>query len=117
MNRNDVESIYKDLVNSLCDMPDNPIEALENSKAVAQDLGVAPKTIYKHIDDDKHLSKLFYGTNVFLWKAGDVMRNWLTWGSIAIEFFLVFSNLYWAIMFLPFLALLVLIDLIVDWRG
>ncbi len=45
------------------------------------------------------------------------MRNWLTWGSAAIEVFLVFSNLYWAIMFLPFLALLVLIDLIVDWRG
>ena len=45
------------------------------------------------------------------------MRNWLTWGSVAIEFFLVFSNLYWAIMFLPFLALLVLIDLILDWRG
>lgn len=31
MNKSDVESIYKDLVNSLCDMPDNPIEALENS--------------------------------------------------------------------------------------
>jgi hypothetical protein len=36
MNRNDVESIYKDLVNSLCDMPDSPIEAFENSEAVAQ---------------------------------------------------------------------------------
>lgn len=36
MNKSDVEIIYKDLVNSLCDMPDNPIEALENSKAVAQ---------------------------------------------------------------------------------
>lgn len=45
------------------------------------------------------------------------MRNWLTRGSATIEVFLVFSNLYWAIMFLPFLALLVLIDLIVDWRG
>ena len=45
------------------------------------------------------------------------MRNWLTWGSAAIEVFLVFSNLYWAIMFLPFLTLMVLIDMSVDWRG
>ena len=45
------------------------------------------------------------------------MRNWLTCGRATIEVFLVFFNLYWAIMFLPFLALLVLIDLIVDWRG
>lgn len=45
------------------------------------------------------------------------MRNWLTWGSVLVEAILMFTNLYWAIMFLPFLALLVLIDLIVDWRG
>lgn len=37
-------------------------------KQIAQDLGVAPKTIYKHIDDNKHLSKLFYGTNIFYGK-------------------------------------------------
>ena len=48
MNRNDVESIYKDLVNCLCDMPDNPIEALENSKAVAQGALVLVKQILEN---------------------------------------------------------------------
>ena len=48
MNRNDVESIYKDLVNSLCDMPDNPIEALENSKAVAQGALVLVKQLLEN---------------------------------------------------------------------
>ena len=45
MNKSDVESIYKDLVDSLCDMPDNPIEALENSKAVAQGALILVKQI------------------------------------------------------------------------
>lgn len=48
MNKSDVESIYKDLVNSLCDMPDNPIEALENSKAVAQGALVLVKQILEN---------------------------------------------------------------------
>lgn len=39
-------------------------------KQIAQDLGVAPKTIYKHIDDDKYLSKLFYGTSIFYGRQG-----------------------------------------------
>ena len=48
MNKSDVESIYKDLVNSLCDMPENPIEALENSKAVAQGALVLIKQILEY---------------------------------------------------------------------
>ena len=54
MNRNDVESIYKDLVNSLYDMPDNTIEALKNSKAVAQGALVLVKQIMENgfVEDD-----------------------------------------------------------------
>lgn len=48
MNKSDVESIYKDLINSLVDMPDNPIEALENSKAVAQGALVLVKQILEN---------------------------------------------------------------------
>lgn len=48
MNKSDVESIYRDLVDSLCDMPDDPIEALENSKAVAQGALVLIKQILEY---------------------------------------------------------------------
>lgn len=48
MNKSDVESIYKDLVNSLCDMPDNPIEAFEDSRAVAQGALVLVKQILEN---------------------------------------------------------------------
>ena len=48
MNKNDVEGIYKDFVNCLCDMPDNPLEALENSKAVAQGALVLVKQIIEN---------------------------------------------------------------------
>ena len=48
MNKSDVESIYKALVDSLCDMSNNPIEALEYSKAVAQGALVLVKQILEY---------------------------------------------------------------------
>lgn len=48
MNKSDVESIYKDLVGSLNDMPDSPIEALENAQCVAQGALVLVKQILEY---------------------------------------------------------------------
>lgn len=51
----------------------------------------------------------------YIMEGGDRMYL-LTWGCVLIETILVFNNLYFAIKFLPILVMLVLIDLIVDWR-
>ena len=54
MKKSEVESMYKDLRESLDDTPDNPIGALENVTLVAYGaLTVISQILYKGIDIDK----------------------------------------------------------------
>ena len=54
MKKSEVESIYKDLMESLKDTPDNPIEALENVTFVSQGaLTVIKQILQNGIEMDK----------------------------------------------------------------